>query len=168
MTARVLGLAPSKFSGKSSQPATQPGVRLGKLLALAAPDGVWVELTPDAGRVLARLGIECTAERMAQAIEQSQSAVLAFEDGDESRPIVLGIINAFSPTAAETARNGVVVEADADGQRVRLQAQQEVVLQCGLSSITLKRNGKVVIRGSYVETHASGTNRIKGGNVRVN
>ena len=60
------------------------------------------------------------------------------------------------------------VAADADGRRVRLTAQEEIVLQCGDSSITLKRNGRVVIRGSYVETHASGTNRIKGGNVRIN
>jgi hypothetical protein len=171
MTGRVLGLRPAKSSAQSGAAASQSGIRLGKLLALAAPDGVWVELAPQAGRVLARLGIDCDAARLTQAIEQGQPAVLAFEDGECSRPIVLGIVSPFSPTAACPAPSvptGLVVEADADGRRVRLEAQEEVVLQCGLSSITLQRNGRVVIRGSYVETYATGTNRIKGGNVRVN
>jgi hypothetical protein len=167
MTGRVLDLKPAK-SSQSEGSTSQSGVRLGRLLALAAPDGVWVELAPPIERVVARLGIDCDAARLAQAIERGQSAVVAFENGDCSRPIVLGIVSPLQPTAASSAPAGLVVEADADGRRVRLEAQEEVVLQCGLSSITLKRNGKVVIRGTYIETYASGTNRIKGGNVRIN
>ena len=34
--------------------------------------------------------------------------------------------------------------------------------------MTLRANGKVVIRGAYVETRARGTNRIKGGSVQIN
>ena len=55
-----------------------------------------------------------------------------------------------------------------DGSRVRISAKDEVVIQCGQASITLRRNGRVVIRGTYVETASSGTNRVKGGQVRVN
>jgi hypothetical protein len=168
MTGRVLGLRQPKSASHSESSASQPGVRLGKLLALAAPDGVWVELSPVAERVRARLGVDCDLARLTQAIERGQSAVLAFENGESCLPIVLGFVNSLQPTAALEAAAGLVVEADADGRRVRLEAQEEVVLQCGLSSITLKRDGKVVIRGSHVETHASGTNRIKGGNVRIN
>jgi hypothetical protein len=47
-------------------------------------------------------------------------------------------------------------------------AQDEIVLECGSASITLRRNGRVVIRGEYVETYSEGTNRIKGGQVRIN
>jgi hypothetical protein len=166
MTGRVLDLKLAK--SPSAGATSQPGVRLGKLLALAAPNGVWVELDPTTERVLARLGIACDAAHLTHAIEQGQCAVVAFENGDCARPIVLGILSPLQPTAAPSAPPGFVVEADADGRSVRLEAQEEVVLQCGLSSITLKRNGKVVIRGSYIETYASGTNRIKGGNVRIN
>ena len=60
------------------------------------------------------------------------------------------------------------IEADVDGRRVRLTAQDEIVLQCGSASVTLRRNGRVVIRGAYVETHSEGTNRIKGGQVQIN
>jgi uncharacterized protein (DUF2345 family) len=61
-----------------------------------------------------------------------------------------------------------VIEAEIDGKRVRIVAQDEIVLECGSASITLRRNGRIVIRGTYVETSSEGTNRIKGGQVRIN
>ncbi|HWH21644.1 MAG TPA: hypothetical protein VN671_14000 [Solirubrobacterales bacterium] len=51
---------------------------------------------------------------------------------------------------------------------MRITARDEVVIECGQASITLRRNGRVVVRGTYVETVSSGTNRVKGGQVRVN
>lgn len=60
------------------------------------------------------------------------------------------------------------IEADVDGRRVRIIAQDEIVLECGNASITLRRNGRIVIKGTYVETCSEGTNRIKGGQVRIN
>jgi hypothetical protein len=63
---------------------------------------------------------------------------------------------------------GIVFEAEIDGSRLRIGARDEVVIQCGKASITLRRNGKVIIKGTQVESHSTGTNRIKGGQVRVN
>ena len=60
-----------------------------------------------------------------------------------------------------------VIEADVDGRRVRVTARDEIVLECGKASITLRRNGRVIVRGTYVETHSEGTNRIKGGQVQI-
>jgi hypothetical protein len=71
-------------------------------------------------------------------------------------------------TEAPGPEAGAVFEADVDGARVRITARDEVVIQCGKGSITLRRNGRVIIRGTYVETHSAGTNRIRGGQVRVN
>lgn len=70
--------------------------------------------------------------------------------------------------AAVQQAPAMTFEADVDGARVRITARDEVVIQCGKASITLRRNGRVVIRGSHVETASTGTNRIKGGQVRVN
>jgi|GEM_PF-3849539 len=39
---------------------------------------------------------------------------------------------------------------------------------CGGASITLRRDGKVVLKGIYLETHATGVNHIKGGTVQIN
>jgi len=72
------------------------------------------------------------------------------------------------PPAVPDVPEAPVFEADVDGARVRICARDEVVIACGQASITLRRNGRVVIRGIHVETRAAGTNRIRGGQVRVN
>ena len=54
------------------------------------------------------------------------------------------------------------------GKRVVIEGKDEVILKCGAASLTLRANGKVVIRGAYLEPHATGTNRIKGGSVQIN
>ena len=49
----------------------------------------------------------------------------------------------------------------ADGKRVTVSADQEIVLKCGDASITLTAAGKVLIRGAYLLSRSSGANRIK-------
>jgi hypothetical protein len=71
-------------------------------------------------------------------------------------------------TAALSPPPGVTFEATVDGARMRIDAKDEVVIACGKASITLRRNGRVIISGTHVETKSTGTNRIKGGQVRVN
>jgi hypothetical protein len=55
-----------------------------------------------------------------------------------------------------------------DGRRVEIEAADEIVLRCGQASIVMRRNGRVVIRGTYVETRSRGVNRVKGGSVEIN
>lgn len=66
------------------------------------------------------------------------------------------------------ASGATTLNASADGKRIEIEGKDEVVLRCGEASITLRRNGRIVIRGAYVETRAKGTNRIKGGVVLIN
>lgn len=79
------------------------------------------------------------------------------------------VANPQPPEETSAAADAPVeVTADVDGRRVRIVAQDEIVLECGQASITLRRNGRIIVRGTYVETHSDGTNRIKGGQVRIN
>lgn len=88
-------------------------------------------------------------------------AVLAFEDGDLAKPIILGLV--------KTVENGVgKVGVRADAGRFVVTAEREIELRCGEASITLTRAGKVLIKGEYVLTRAKGLNRIKGGAVSIN
>jgi hypothetical protein len=109
-----------------------------------------------------------------RAVASRREVVLLFEDGDPGRPILAGFLApAASATpaldAALEATLGEVPElAEVDGKRVAIEGKEEIVLRCGAASITLRKNGRVVIRGLHVETHASGTNRIKGGTVKIN
>ena len=61
-----------------------------------------------------------------------------------------------------------LLEVKLDGKSVVLEADNEIELRCGKASIKLTRDGKVIVRGAYVETHSRGVNRIKGGVVRIN
>lgn len=86
---------------------------------------------------------------------------LMFEGGDPRKPIVMGkMVSPLAPAEGQTAA--------ADGRRVEITAQQEIVLKCGDASITLTRAGKILIRGAYVLSRSTGTNRIQGGSVEIN
>lgn len=116
---------------------------------------------PLPARALAPLG--GTALRAAAAA--GRAVVLLFDGGDLRRPIVLGLVE---PEEAPGAPAGERDEVEVDGRRIVLEGRDEVVLRCGDASITLRRDGRVVVRGRYVETHAKGTNRVKGGTVKIN
>ena len=137
------------------------------------PDGTPEVRLVDGGPVVAaRLALSMTRQRIQAAIVQRQHAVVVFEGGDRSKPIVIGLIEPIGTEGpvveSEKPEAPHIIEADVDGKRVRVTAQDEIVLQCGSASITLRRNGRVVVRGTYVETHSDGTNRIKGGQVQIN
>jgi hypothetical protein len=91
----------------------------------------------------------------------AQVAVL-FEAGDPLRPMVIGVLRG---TVSERPRG---VEVEADGERLTVSAEQQLVLRCGKASITLTRAGKVIIEGSYVASRSTGVNRVKGGSVQLN
>lgn len=93
--------------------------------------------------------------------DAGQKAVLAFEEGDLSRPIVLGLVQS---ALAGHKQVPLVV----DGERVVITADKEIELRCGGASITLTRAGKVLIKGEYVLSASSGVNRIRGGSVQIN
>jgi hypothetical protein len=95
-----------------------------------------------------------------------RSVLLVFEEERSDSPIVVGWLDPSPPAPA--ARAPAKQEAVVDGQRVVIEAQDEIVFRCGEATITLRRNGRVVIRGAYVETRSRGVNRIKGGTVQIN
>jgi Domain of unknown function (DUF6484) len=94
-----------------------------------------------------------------------KEAVLLFEDGDPSSPILVGLIQAPGERAAEPGRK---LDLTVDGRKLTVSAEQEIVLRCGEASITLTKAGKVLIRGTYVLSRATGPNRVQGGSVHLN
>lgn len=155
--------------------APTAAVCLGRIVALDAQGAATVEFPGSAGALPARRVLTAPGTTSGGAITVGQEVVLTFENGDPTLPLILGCIErparAAAPVASDTVASGgelQVIEADVDGKRVHIVAQDEIVLQCGNASITLRRNGRIVIRGTYVESYSEGTNRIKGGQVRIN
>ena len=49
-----------------------------------------------------------------------------------------------------------------------VEAASELVLRCGEASLTLRADGKVVVRGTHILSHSSGPHRLKGGSFSIN
>lgn len=136
--------------------ASQPIVRLGQLVGWAADGQVTVAVVgvadaPMAARTIIPVG--------AAAVQAQREVLLVFTP--DGQPIVVGLLQ--PPPSPSTP-----VASMADGRRLEIAGEDEIVLRCGKASITLRRNGRVVIRGEYVETRATGVNRVKGGTVQIN
>lgn len=151
--------------------------RTGRIAAVSDEGTVMIVLSGEKRPMRARLAVAATLEQIERAIQTRQEVLLLLENGATDRPIIVGFIDDAAkravPAPEARAKTGgpetsQVIEADVDGKRVRVVAKDEIVLECGSASITLRRNGRVIIKGTYVETHSDGTNRIKGGQVRIN
>jgi hypothetical protein len=144
--------------------ATYPTAHIGRLHSLDVSGAPWVDVSG--------AGIESPTASVSSvplsAQDVGRKVVLLFEGGDRNRPIIVGLIQAQAevPLQDETRDGKALVKID--GQKLLLQAEREIVLQCGQSSLTLSRDGKIVIRGVNLLSRASGVNKIKGGTVHLN
>jgi Domain of unknown function (DUF6484) len=180
MSANDLQIA--RFRSRAGEEPDAQAIRVGHLVASLGKGRVAVKIPGVAQTLTARIALRLTAARLQAAIESQQGAVVVFEGRSRGHPIVIGLIESevpeSSPTVAVTSaepgqpehrsEDQSAVDAVVDGKRIRIVGSDEIVLECGKASITLRRNGKIVIRGAYVETHSEGTNRIKGAAVRIN
>ena len=166
---------------ESATPITPLGTRVGRLVEWTFGHPPKVELEGnDRGPLPARSVIPLDPETITEAIASARGVLLTFEDGRPDAPIITGLLQDFvdfgeppqiwdeTESAEQPESNLAEVEARVDGKRIELEAADEIVLKCGQASIVLRRNGRVVIRGTYVESRSRGVNRIKGGSVEIN
>lgn len=105
------------------------------------------------------------------ARDQGRRAVIAFGDGRPESPIVLGLVQEPLDELLAVTRgdaNRQEMDAQVDDERIELKAEREIVLRCGESSITLHKDGRILIRGKHIVSRASGPNRIKGSSIQLN
>jgi hypothetical protein len=165
--------APSPQAGASSTETHEPiwGARMGWL---AGVDGAGLPLVDfpgnRAGPLVARKTVPLGPEVLQNAAVSRQGVVLMFEEGNPRLPLIIGLEQASSATPmldavlaeaevkppAEAEQPEVApVEAHVDGKRVVVEGADEVVLKCGQASITLRRNGKLIIKGTASRVAAS-------------
>lgn len=150
-------------ASKSLTNAVPTAVLVGTLVGLAEEGQVPLviyEGQPGTAALAARSVVDLHGAHIGKPV------VLLLEANDPSRPIVMGVVRQGVAWPSNSAAGRV--DVDADGERLIVAAKEQVVLRCGKASITLTKSGKVRIEGTYVVTHSSGVNRIKGGAVRIN
>ncbi len=153
------------LAGRSAlqQRESLPAVVVGELVAIA--DGGRTPLVLfDGQRGSAAVRARTTVDLRAPHI--GQPVTLVFEAGDAARPIVTGVLRQVEgwPLTDPPGQ----VEVDANGERLIVSAREQLVLRCGKASVTLTRDGQVLIQGSYVSSRATGVNRVRGGSVQLN
>ena len=119
-------------------------------VAVVPADRDWTECWCDVLR---------TSESSQLALALGDTVVLLLPPGDDDRGVVLGRIG---PSCATTDPG-----AEAPDELV-VEARQSLVLRCGDGSITIREDGKILIKGVDLVSHAKRINRIKGGAVAIN
>lgn len=150
---------------RSTQPAPAPidGAVLGTLVGFqdnAATPLVTYRGQQGTAAIPARATIDLYGAHI------GREAVLVFEGGDPSRPIIVGCLRQVNGHSLPELAGQV--EVDADGERMIVSAKEQIVLRCGKSSLTLTKAGKVMIHGAYVSNRSTGVLRLKGGSVQIN
>jgi hypothetical protein len=74
----------------------------------------------------------------------------------DDQPLILGLIEPATPLV------------EVDGETLQLEARRELVLRCGLASITMTADGRVTIRGTQLLSRSEGANRVQGATVQLN
>jgi len=147
--------------------------RMARIVAIDDKGRIFVSVNGNPKACAAVLAAPIDQAALRAAMDQNQEAVVIFENGDPTRPIILGLVMPGPlPDGVGGHKAGAgqapTIEADVDGRRVRVRAEDELVFQCGKASITLRRNGRVIVRGTEIVTHADGTNRVWGSQVKIN
>jgi hypothetical protein len=185
MSAKNVQIAQFRSRSTDAPENTAPAAgttHVGHLVSILSDEEVGVAVPDVAGTLAARLAVPLSHARLREVIAARQGAVIILDAS--RRAIVIGLLERVPPerpaapeqpaaseqraAPGQAPQNPQVLEADVDGKRVRIVGGDEIVLECGNASITLRRNGRVIIRGTYVETDSAGTNRIKGAAVRIN
>lgn len=169
-----------------------PAPELAELHAMSSTIGTIVDVTEQGVAIVdfpENRGQPMMARSTLGEIEKSQltdfpaPVLLVFEQSDPLKPIITGFVNKVLFTEQLTVMkgrpekdqkadvfeySGNAADATIDGKKITFDAKQEILLRCGKSSILLRKDGKIVIKGTNLISRSSATNKIKGSSVSIN
>ena len=117
----------------------------------------------DGGRPLVDIDGNTLTARTTVSLDRSHigsEVTLCYLGGDRSQPVINGVLEDPAPARIRKLK--------LRAEDIDFTAANEITLQCGKASITLRRDGKIVIKGVDVLSHASGVSRIRGGTIELN
>jgi len=103
-----------------------------------------------------------TSEGMAINLVPGDVVLVLLPESDEERGVVLGRIGPSRASAVEPEKT-----KDTPDELV-IEAKKNLTFKCGDGSITMRKDGKILIKGKDLVSRAKRMNRIKGGSVAIN
>ena len=144
--------APALSAGSGNAPT----LRAARVVDAAAGDGiVLVDLGDDATPFVAER-LHATDGSSLTLVEGD--TVLVWQQDPTSTAVIMGRVGPQRERAPA---------ADVPDELV-IEARENLTLKCGDGSITIRADGKILIKGRDLVSHAQRTNRIKGGSVAIN
>jgi hypothetical protein len=109
---------------------------------------------------------------LARHEQRGREVLLVFEKGSPERPVIIGLMEdpleeiiSFEVAEEKSAEPRHIL---LDGKQVTIEAEEEVLLRCGKGSIQIRKDGKIVIKGTDMLSRSSGPHRIRGASVNIN
>jgi hypothetical protein len=150
----------------------ESGTLVGRIMEMDENGQVWVDFSGNSFGPLAARTTSTVQEKLQKGNPRGREVLLAFNQNDPQCPIIIDTMFNMIEEIAENSISAVlpdeIQEEKINSKRIVLDAQDEMVLQSGKSSITLTKAGKVLIKGEYVLSKSRRANKIKGGSIRLN
>jgi hypothetical protein len=94
--------------------------------------------------------------------------VLAWLPDDGARGVVIGRVGPARVDSSPVVGVASPPVNDETADTLVIEAKHSLTLKVGRGSITIREDGKILIKGSDLVSHAQRVNRIKGGSVAIN
>ncbi len=147
---------------------------IGRLAGTNAQHEILVEYEGQ-GPFAARLTAGVKRSELMKDENRASEVLLVFEKGDIRRPIILALME--DPLESMVSFELPPDEAPApedrrdllvDGKRITIEAEEEILLKCGQGSILIRKDGKIIVKGTDLLSRSSGRQRIRGASVAIN
>jgi len=113
------------------------------------------------------IGIALSDGVLVPAARNQQRALVIGTNEDPPKLVLVGLLRERVSAAARDAGPGRL-EVKIDGETLRFTADREIELRCGNASLVLRQSGRVILKGTYLETSSRGPLKIKGATVEIN
>jgi hypothetical protein len=152
-----------------AQAEAMSGVCVGCIVR-CQPSGSVIVVSGDGQPKDARVVAGLKRDELMRAAENKSEALIVFERGDPDRPIVLALMENTEVDVSnlEPDAKQPFMEAVVDGETVKIEGRKQIVLCCGKGSITIRRDGKIFVKGTHLLSRSTGPHRIKGAHVAIN
>jgi hypothetical protein len=140
-------------------------IEIGRVLA-CRPDGLLLVLRDGDTEPVICNHME-TADCQRLTLRPEDVVVVAIPPSCDPRGVILGRLGPSHAPSDQSVGSMPEVGPDTPDELV-LEAKRSLTLRVGSGSITIREDGKILIKGKDLVSHATRLNRIKGGAVQIN